>query len=107
MMATEQDAISDIGAAMIAEPFVDVVRFTPGGRSVAARESASAVSDRQPDPLSRREEPLLAADVDGLAGRVEVDRHRAAIAELALNRADADRSRLALDPPAARPAGQV
>ncbi len=106
-MSAEQDSVGDVGAAVISEPFVDVMRLAPGGWSVAAGESASSISHRQTDALPRREQPPLAADIDDLAGGVEVDRDRSAIAELALDRADAERGGLAFDPTAARAARQV
>ena len=107
VMATEQESVSDVGAAVVAVPLVDVMRLAPGGRAIAARKAAATVSHGETDPLTGGEEPLTAADVDDLALRVEMDRDRAAVADFALDRRETERHALALDETEAGAPGEV
>ena len=78
--STEQDPTIYVGAATVTLPLVDVVRLAVRRGPVAARPAASAVAHRERDPLPRREQPLLPADLERIAARIHRDRHVAAVA---------------------------
>src|SRR5690606_42047597 len=75
MEATQQDAAVDIRPALIALPFVDVMRLAVGRGAVTTSPATSTVSDGERDALSRREQPLFPADIKRLAAGVDGDRH--------------------------------
>ena len=90
MEFAEQDAVFDVGVPVVAFPVVDVVRFAPGGRSVAAGPEASAVSHPEADALPGGEEALGSSDVDALAVVVEGDGDRSGVAELLVDGGQGD-----------------
>ena len=61
--SAEQDAVGDVGEADLGEPFVDVMRFCPGGGFVAAGPEAAAVADGEGEFLAFGEEAFFPADV--------------------------------------------
>lgn len=75
-MSAEQHPVRDVGAAAVAVPVVDVVRLAPGRRAFASGKPASAVARGERDALSRREEALVATDIERLTVLVEEDRHQ-------------------------------
>ena len=44
VVAAEQDAVADVGSAVIAVVLVDVVGFAPGSGAVAVREAAATIT---------------------------------------------------------------
>ncbi len=53
MEPAEQDPAVDVGAPVVAGPFIDVMRFAVRSGPVAAVPSTPAVADREADPLPR------------------------------------------------------
>jgi len=78
----EQDPAVDVSSAAVAVPFVDVMRLTVRGRSVASGPTAAAVAQGETDALRGREQPLLSADVERVAARVDADGHDARVADV-------------------------
>ncbi|WP_363430132.1 hypothetical protein [Microbacterium sp. LWH3-1.2] len=72
----QQDAAVDVGAASVCKG-IDVMRLAVRCGSVARGDAASAVADRERDPLPGGEEPRFSPRIEGIARRVERDGHRA------------------------------
>ena len=83
--------VGEVGSPVVPCEFVDVVRFTPGGRAFASRSEAPPVAHREGRLLRRGEESHLAAEVEHLAARVEHDLLRAVRAGEPLHRLDRHR----------------
>ncbi|MBN9186767.1 MAG: hypothetical protein J0I97_15045, partial [Microbacterium sp.] len=64
-VATDGNAVVDIGAAVVIPPVIVVVILAFGRRAVAAREDAPAVSNGDGDALRAREEAAFPADIEG------------------------------------------
>ncbi|QYF74226.1 hypothetical protein [Cryobacterium sp. PAMC25264] len=77
----EQDAVADVGGAVVAEPVVDVVGFGEGGWFVAVAPAAAAVAGGEGDALGGGEEALVSAEVEGLVVGGEGDGQGAAVAD--------------------------
>jgi len=105
-MSAEQDAVGQVGATA-PTPGHDVMRLAPGWRAITAGEQASAVARSQADALTRREQPLVATDVDDPAGCVEGHVGRSGVAAMPLDGLDADLSRLPLETTRSGPAHPV
>src|SRR5690606_31993990 len=82
VISTEQNAAIDVGSAVVAIPFVDVMRFAVRRGAVAPSPSASAIADCEGDALSWSEQSLFAADVERVSVWIEGDRHDAAVADM-------------------------
>ncbi len=65
VMSAQQDTVVDVSAAVIVIPFVDVVGFAPGRRSVAGGEDAPAVSHAQCGALASGEASFGSPVVEG------------------------------------------
>ncbi|HEX4057096.1 MAG TPA: hypothetical protein VHX87_02110, partial [Galbitalea sp.] len=89
VVAAEEDSVFDVGFAVVAEPVVHVVGFTPAGGFGAAGEAASAVPDTEWGALPGGEEALFAAHVEGCVV-VEEDPEGSAFAQVFLQFAKGD-----------------
>lgn len=96
MMSAEQDAVVQIGFAVVAYPERNVVRFTPGRWPIAVGKPASAIPRCQRHPLFRRVQPLLSPDVQWTPIRINADHDRSAGAHQSLDDSDIDRVGLPL-----------
>jgi len=85
MMPAQEHTVRGVGASSVSIPMPDVVRLAPGRGSLARGEPASAITCGERDPLPRGEQPLIAADVEGLAGVVEQDRNETGRAGMAFD----------------------
>ena len=61
----QQDAVGDVGFAVLGRPFVDVVCFGPGHFGVASFDRASTPFDGEGGALLCGEESLFTSDVQG------------------------------------------
>lgn len=66
MVAAEEHAVADVGAAAVAVEPRDVVCLGPGGGGGAAGPRAAAVAGDEGPSLGTREEAHLPAEVEGL-----------------------------------------
>lgn len=101
VITTEQHAIADIGASTVPRPLVDMVRFSPGRRPIAAWPDAPAVPHSERDFLVAREKALVAAEIEHLPGLREEEVDRSCGADCTLDGLDRHRTLRALDPPVA------
>ncbi|MEL4318011.1 hypothetical protein WJX64_03255 [Leifsonia sp. YIM 134122] len=69
--AAQQDAVGDVGVAVVAFPMPDVMHFRPGGWSVAVGFQTSAVADADREALRSIEQSFVTAEVQRLPGRTE------------------------------------
>ena len=76
---------------------IDVVGLAPAGRAIALAPATSAVTDAEARALASSEESIFPAHIHHLAVCVEVHRHHARLADMALDRRNADGFGLALD----------
>jgi hypothetical protein len=106
VMSAKKDAVGHISAAAVL-PMVDVMSFRPGRWSAAAGESAAAVSCGECCLLSGCEAALGVAEVDDLAGGVELDRQCASVTDVPLDCPDAHRGGLTFDCSVSSTAGKV
>jgi hypothetical protein len=106
MSSAKKDAIRNVRLAAVALPLVDVMGFTRGWWSIAAREATSAVPDRHPDALALGEESLDPSDVYALAVVVELDGYGTGVAEVTFDGLERDRVGVALDLSTTRPSVQ-
>lgn len=84
MEPAQQDAAVDVGPPVILDPLIEVVCFAEGRRPIAARPSASTVSDGERDALLGCEEAVFAADVERVPTGIDRDPDSADIARLLL-----------------------
>jgi hypothetical protein len=72
VVSAQENAVGDVGAALISLPVFDVVGFAPGGRSFAAGPPASAIAGRESHALRPAEEPAFAPKIERLPSVVRV-----------------------------------
>ena len=63
MVSAEQNSVGYVSFSRISMPMLDVMCFTPGGRSIAVGKHASTVSRGEGDALPVGEEALFSTDV--------------------------------------------
>ena len=97
VVSAEQDAVSNIGTAVISIPVGDVMGFAPGGRTLAVTETAAAISCGEGDALRAGEHPLLSTHVEWLKSIVKNDLCGATGTRKALNGVDTDSLGLAFN----------
>lgn len=97
MVSTEQDAVCDVGAAVISIPVGDMMGFAPGGWTLAVAETAAAISCSECDALRAGEHPLLSTNVEGLKSIVKNDLCGASGTRKALNGVNTDSLGLAFN----------
>ncbi len=81
MEPAQQDSAVDVGVALLRAPVVAVVRFAVRGWAVAAGPHASAVTGGEGEPLLRREQSLLAPDIERVPGAVDAHEHPGGLAQ--------------------------
>ena len=64
----EEDAVGDVGLAVVGDVFVDVVGFAPGHGGVASFGGAASPFDGEGDALGFGEQALLSSDIQGVEG---------------------------------------
>ena len=83
--SAKEYAVGDVGFAVVLLPVINMVRFSPGGGSVAVWPDTTAVTDPDADALFLGEESLFASDVDALPVIIESDAHRSGVTQVSLN----------------------
>jgi hypothetical protein len=80
MPPAQENSVSQVRPTSIAMPLIDVMSLRPRGRTITPGEPASAIPNRERDPLSWAEEPLRPTQIQHLTLPVErnVDRPRIA-----------------------------
>src|SRR5690606_7338241 len=76
VISAEQDPAVDVGSTAVGMPLVDMVRLAIGGWTVASLPTAAAIAYGEGDALSRREQAVLAADIQWIPATVDRYGHR-------------------------------